>query len=64
MHQDVIFQLADIDRCSTGVCGDNGVCSNTVGSFNCICNGGYDLNESDICTGLKVFNIARYLIIA
>ena len=50
-----VFQLADIDRCSTGVCGDNGVCSNTVGSFNCICNGGYDLNESDICTGSKVF---------
>ena len=33
--------MTDVDECSSDPCGDNSVCSNTVGSFTCVCNSGF-----------------------
>ena len=55
--QTVLFVLwSDIDECSTqkGLC-RNGQCLNTVGSFTCQCNVGYELSvDGRLCTGTKL----------
>ena len=40
---DNIFQT-DIDECVEGTaqCDDNASCNNTIGSYNCSCNSGYE----------------------
>ena len=66
---------ADIDECDPGngitpgylICGDNAVCVNTIGSFNCSCNPGYqnqvawqgcsDINE---CASPLTYNCTLY----
>ena len=40
----------DINECSTNNGGCSQVCTNTVGSFVCTCNTGYEL-VSDVCIG-------------
>ena len=47
--------LVDIDECSEGISGCSQVCDNTVGSFNCSCQSGYQNSELDhrICIGMK-----------
>ena len=49
-----IFFL-DMDECvDTTLCA-NGVCSNTIGSYTCRCNPGYDLSNDGIaCNGKDV----------
>ena len=48
----------DTDECSASpsVCDyDNGVCMNSVGSYNCLCNPGYELSNDNItCNGKDV----------
>lgn len=46
-----VFTSSDFDECGVGLCGDNGDCINTPGSFVCICHEGYSLGSDDICTG-------------
>ena len=45
----------DTDECSAipSVCdSDNGVCMNSAGSYNCLCNPGYELgNDNLTCNG-------------
>ena len=42
----------DVDECSSNNGGCVQVCTNTVGSFNCSCNGGYTLNaDGASCSG-------------
>ena len=42
----VCFNSADIDECALGigVCGANGACVDTIGSFTCVCDPGYTGN--------------------
>ena len=43
--------LLDIDECvEQSPCDDNAVCTNTPGSFTCVCNGGFSGNGLT-CTG-------------
>jgi Calcium-binding EGF domain len=45
--------LADIDECAEthAIC-NNGLCTNTPGSFRCVCNSGYELGRNgDDCIG-------------
>ena len=55
---------ADIDECAMNSCGDNGVCSNTVGSFNCACNDGFSQNETKFCTGVLFIIQLTYVCIS
>ncbi|XP_067031252.1 protein kinase C-binding protein NELL2-like [Acropora muricata] len=43
----------DVDECSASspVCDKNGICNNTVGSYNCTCKQGYSSAEGKRCKG-------------
>ena len=48
--------LLDIDECQQGISGCSQVCTNTIGSYKCSCNAGYQLtNDSHTCIGLELF---------
>ena len=51
------FLLLDIDECLSELhnCDDNAYCNNTIGSFNCTCNQGYEGSGVN-CTGTIYFN--------
>ena len=59
-YQNVYLTTADIDECQDGShnCNENAECSNTVGSFECLCNPGYSGNGQN-CSGK---NICHYLV--
>ena len=46
--------LLDIDECDLGVdnCSDNATCTDTVGSFNCNCNPGFE-GDGVNCTSMR-----------
>merc|ERR1712187_358773 len=46
---------SDFDECTgnTHDCDPNASCNNTVGSFYCYCNTGYEFNASDICIDIN-----------
>jgi len=48
----MLMYSADTDECATnnGGCGADASCSNTAGSFECICNAGYD-GDGITCAG-------------
>lgn len=53
--------ISDIDECSNGTAGCSQVCTNTLGSYQCSCNGGYELSyDGKTCEG-KYFWHDRYL---
>ena len=37
----------DINECSEGISGCNQICSNTLGSYTCICQNGYQLDTDN-----------------
>ena len=43
---------ADIDECALGMndCSENVICTNTPGSFSCMCDEGYD-GDGTTCVG-------------
>ena len=42
----------DIDECqSEGICGTHSNCTNTLGSFMCLCDVGYERVNSTMCEG-------------
>lgn len=43
----------DIDECEFNDCGENGECANTVGSFKCNCDEGYEPDDNHICVGTR-----------
>lgn len=56
----LLFFLSDIDECqrTTGICGPNSNCKNTVGSYICTCLNGFSVADptlppgtSNGCTG-------------
>ena len=47
----------DTNECADGSheCGEHGVCSNTHGSYDCSCEGGYEVDEiGRICHGVSL----------
>lgn len=50
---------ADIDECVHQPC-MNGTCKNTVGSYNCLCHSGFELNLNNQCTGKGLKNLSKY----
>lgn len=57
----VCYFLLDIDECSSanGGCHASAYCQNTVGSFTCTCNIGYD-GDGFNCVGTLLLSIQRY----
>ena len=57
VKKECLFYL-DIDECSrnSSACdSENGGCLNSVGSYNCLCNSGYELSNDGItCNGKDV----------
>ena len=48
------FHYLDINECKTNNGGCQHSCSNTVGSYSCTCNGGYELHsDEETCDGKK-----------
>lgn len=48
----------DIDECArlTHDCGDNSVCINTDGGFDCVCRPGFDrINGTGVCRGVQAY---------
>ena len=48
------YFILDVDECTDGDhdCNANAKCDNTVGSFNCTCNGGYS-GDGVTCAGIE-----------
>jgi hypothetical protein len=42
----------DINECSLGVCGAYSYCSNSMGSFTCSCQNGFEFNDYNQCTDI------------
>ena len=56
IHQLVsLLRFVDIDECreKPSVC-DHGLCENTVGSYRCRCNAGFELSHNRDCIGKSV----------
>ena len=52
----MLFCTSDINECSTGNGGCNQVCINVIGSFQCSCNAGYEL-DSDQRTCIGMYSV-------
>ena len=51
-----MIQPTDIDECSEGISGCSQLCSNTIGSYSCLCHIGYQLDsDNHTCLG-KIIN--------
>ena len=57
------LNVTDLNECALfpNIC-QNGVCKNTIGSFECSCNDGYENDERGLnCTGILKIKIILYL---
>ena len=52
------MHLIDIDECATELdnCHENAACSNTFGSFECTCNGGFEGDGVNCTSKLVIFS--------
>ena len=60
----MMFISTDIDECTAESysCMDESYCSNTVGSYECVCNAGYTMNQAeDACEGR--FNLIMLILV-
>ena len=48
--------FSDVNECNQTPCDNNAVCTNTPGSYQCVCNGGYS-GDGNTCAG----NIVKQL---
>lgn len=50
-----MFAYSDLNECTEGIddCADYGICINTIGSYECICNNGYS-GDGRECNGKYV----------
>ena len=56
LHLITFFSSKDIDECERLNGGCEHSCGNTIGSYHCSCNGGYELSENGhSCAGMFVF---------
>ena len=55
------FNVLDVNECINGThnCDNNATCQNTLGSFNCSCNPGYDGNGTS-CFGMAFIEFYVY----
>ena len=54
----MFFVILDTDECQQGISGCSQVCTNTIGSYLCSCNSGYELsNDSHTCIGQTLLQI-------
>ena len=56
-----VLNVSDVNECINGThnCDNNATCQNTVGSFNCSCNHGYDGNGTS-CFGMAFIECYVY----
>ena len=56
IHVNCYFSCIDIDECSEGTDGCDQLCSNNVGSYECVCNAGYRLGSDGFtCIGMLTY---------
>ncbi len=55
LYFSISFEISDVDECKENPC--NGACINFPGSYQCICDPGYELRDGR-CEGR--FNMTRY----
>ena len=55
--------IVDINECNVNNGGCEHTCTNTVGSYNCSCNTGYQLSLGQHCSGNLIENYYALLII-
>ena len=53
----IVTHDPDVDECSSNALNNchkfaNTVCNNTIGSFDCNCNSGYNTSDGENCTGI------------
>lgn len=46
----IFLFVADVDECAQGICGANSICDNTIGSYTCGCQDGFEMFVG-ICIG-------------
>ena len=56
----ILYNLADDDECTDGTdqCDTNAACTNSDGSYTCVCNVGYT-GDGFTCTGMKMFPLLK-----
>ena len=61
--KNTIKNWIDIDECSANdSCDQNATCKNTIGSYDCTCNIGYD-GDGKTCNGKLDYMIYTYMVI-
>ena len=56
-----VFMAIDIDECAENISRCNQECNNTLGSFQCSCQDGYQLGlDERTCTGMKLILCAKH----
>ena len=55
--------ITDINECNQGNGGCEHTCNNTIGSYYCTCNTGYQLSKGKHCSGNNNLALICYIII-
>jgi hypothetical protein len=49
--------FSDIDECANNPCAANATCSNTPGTYDCVCNTGFSGDGHNFCNGIYIIPI-------